>query len=121
VEPGPRLVRLEFGSSAIHVRTARLVAVTVARRGGRPEDLVESVRQGVGEACALAVRGAEPAQRITLQIDDEGPGLTVWVCPVAEAGGPHDDLPRAVLAGLTDAVAMDRRAGQAGLRLTWAG
>jgi anti-sigma regulatory factor (Ser/Thr protein kinase) len=112
---------LEFGRSAAHVRTARLVAVTVARRGGRPEDLVESVRQGVGEACAIAVRGAAVDDRIEVQIADEGPGLVVWICPVPDAYEPVDDLPRAVLAGLTDAVEAEERGGRPGLRLTWAG
>jgi hypothetical protein len=112
---------LEFGSSAAHVRTARLVAVTVARRGGRPEDLVESVRQGVGEACAIAVRGAGSDDRIVVQIADHGPGLTVWICPLPDIDEPLDALPRAVLAGLTDAVETERSGGRAGLRLTWDG
>jgi hypothetical protein len=115
------MIRLEFGSSAAHVRTARLVAVTVARRGGRPEDLVESVRQGVGEACAIALRGAAVDERIVMQIADEGTGLAVWICPVPAAHEPLDDLPRAVLACLTDGVESEERGGRPGLRLTWAG
>ena len=121
-------VRLSFQPRAVHVRTARLVAVTVARRAGWPEDLVESVRQGVGEACALALRvaGAGP---VTLELDDTGRALTAWVWPVPDpatsdrpgevTAAVDDSLPRAVLEGLTDTTVVEPRAGHTALRLAW--
>ena len=116
-------VRLSFQPRAVHVRTARLVAVTVARRAGWPEDLVESVRQGVGEACALALRAAADRRLVTLEIEDADAGLTAWVWPVPEHDGddqdPDDALPRAVLAGLTDATGVEDRDGHVALRLVW--
>lgn len=112
-------VRLVFGASAVHVRTARLVAVTVARRGERPEDQVECVRQSVGEACALALRSASPEQRIAVEIDDDTPGLIIRVWPVIDAWSPAGALPRAVLVGLTDSMEIDRVDGLPALRLTW--
>ncbi len=120
----PGTVRLSFRPFAVHVRTARLVAVTVARRGGWPEDLIESVRQAVGEACALALRaaGADGADgEVTLELDDTGPGLTAWVWPVDDFSVSEDDaLPRAVLAGLTDDSLVEQRAGHTAVRLSWA-
>ncbi|WP_426563872.1 ATP-binding protein [Angustibacter sp. McL0619] len=103
-----------------HVRTARLVAVTVARRGGWPESLLESVRQGVGEACTLALRAAGPDGTLTVELDDRGPGLVsrVWPAP-SSAGSAGEDLPWAVLAGLTDEVAIEDHDGVSVLRLSW--
>lgn len=48
-------VRLSFSPAAVHVRTARLVGVAVARRAGVPEELLEEVRLAIGEACSRAV------------------------------------------------------------------
>ncbi len=114
-------VRLAFRALPVHVRTARLVAVTVARRAGWPETLVESVRQGVGEACALALGAASDThQLVTLELDDAGPGLTARVWPVPpSSGSPSEALPRAVLAGLTDSTGVEQRDGHTVLRLSW--
>ncbi|GAB3599158.1 hypothetical protein GCM10027446_30680 [Angustibacter peucedani] len=117
---GSGTVRLAFRALPVHVRTARLVAVTVARRAGWPEDLVESVRQGVGEACALALAAARDTDTVTLELDDAGPGLVARVWPVpASSGSPEEALPRAVLAGLTDDTSVEERDGQTVLRLSW--
>lgn len=137
-------VRLTFQPLPVHVRTARLVAVTVARRAGWSEEHVESVRQAVGEACALALRTAAGRDTVTLELDDRAgadgaAGLLAWVGPVSpdpspspdldrvvdEAGAPADHdvdddaLPRAVLAGLTDDVVIEHRDGRPALRLAW--
>lgn len=130
----PGTVRLSFQPFAVHVRTARLVAATVARRAGWSEDLIESVRLAVGEACALALRTASSGGRVTLEIDDTGPGLTAWVWPVrdviasadaatttpGDTADDHDALPRAVLVGLTDDSVVEERDGHLALRLWWA-
>ncbi len=39
----------------MHVRTARLVGVAVARRAGVAEELLDEVRLAIGEACTRAV------------------------------------------------------------------
>ena len=49
-------VTLRLPPSAVHVRTARMVAAAVARRSGVDDDLLDEVRLAVGEACARAVR-----------------------------------------------------------------
>lgn len=134
--PQNTTVRLSFQPLPVHVRTARLVAVTVARRAGWAEEQVESVRQAVGEACALALRAAAGREAVTLELDDRArrdgaAGLLAWVWPVtAEPGSSHDPdapldladddaLPRAVLAGLTDDVVVELRDGRPALRLAW--
>ena len=116
-------VRLRFRALPVHVRTARLVAVTVARRAGWSEDVVESVRQGVSEACALALAGASTDEVvITLELEQEGPGLTARVWPVPTAPDDDDEnLSRAVLAGLTDETGIEERDGHGVLRLSWVG
>jgi anti-sigma regulatory factor (Ser/Thr protein kinase) len=58
-----------------HVRTARLVAVTAARRLGLDEQAVDDVRLAVGEAVARAVRrqavsGQEDDIDVVLREDD---------------------------------------------------
>jgi len=48
-------VRLEISPTPAHVRTARLVAVAVARQCGVDEALLDEIRLAVGEACSRAV------------------------------------------------------------------
>ena len=113
-------VRLVTRASAVHVRTARLVAVTIARRAGFDEDVVESVRQGVGEACAMVVHAAEPDDHLELVIRDAPRDLDVLVLPAPR--GWNDgagDLAAAVLAGLTDELDLTTTSSGEALRLHW--
>lgn len=48
-------VSLSFTPAPVHVRTARLVGVAVARRAGVAEELLDEVRLAIGEACTRAV------------------------------------------------------------------
>lgn len=48
-------VRLQFSPAPVHVRTARLVGVAVARRAGVSEAVLDEVRLAIGEACSRAV------------------------------------------------------------------
>jgi len=115
-------VRLRFRALPVHVRTARLVAVAVARRAGWPEDVVESVRQGVSEACALALASAADDDVVTLELGQDGPGLTARVWPVrAASGDDRESLSHAVLSGLTDETGVEERDGVGVLRLSWVG
>lgn len=50
------VVELSFAPLPEHVRTARLVAVSVGRRVGLDDERLDEVRLAVGEACARAVR-----------------------------------------------------------------
>ena len=104
----------------MHVRTARLVAVTIARRAGFDEDVVESVRQGVGEACAMVVHDAEPDERLELVLADGPRDLEVLVLPAPRGWDDGaGDLATAVLAGLTDELGLTTTARGEALRLRW--
>ncbi len=48
-------VELSFAPLPAHVRTARLIAVAVARRAGLDDEVLDEVRLAVGEACTRAV------------------------------------------------------------------
>jgi Histidine kinase-like ATPase domain len=52
---GGTAVELRFTAQPEHVRTARLVAVALARRAGVEAGLLDEVRLAVGEACSRAV------------------------------------------------------------------
>jgi hypothetical protein len=113
-------VRLVTRAAAVHVRTARLVAVTIARRAGFDEDVVESVRQGVGEACAMVVHAAEPGDRLQLVLDDSPGDLVVYVHPAPRQWSDGaGDLAAAVLTGLTDEIGLASTPQGEALRLHW--
>jgi len=119
-------VSLRFPPSAGHVRTARLVAVSVARRRGLDEARLDEIRLAVGEVCARAVRrcaaGAVTAD-VTLEVDDLGPSLSVAVTD--QAGRVPEDRDEAValalIRGLADEVRVEAGPGGPGGRvwLAW--
>lgn len=85
-ESAASTVSVSFTPVNAHVRTARLIALAVARRAGVAEDLLDEVRLAVGEACSRAVGvhtlrgGTEPVQmrlagdrgRFTIEVSDCG-------------------------------------------------
>lgn len=128
-------VRLRFSPMPSHVRTARLVAATVARRVGMPEPVVEEIRLAVGEACTLVVgrqagraaaNGGSPVQlaiedgpyRLAIEVSDEVPGAAG-----GESFGDPDErdqaLGLAVLSGLTEDLKVADGPGGAVVRLSW--
>jgi len=80
-------VEVSFTALPAHVRTARLVALAVARRAGVSDDLLDEVRLAVGEACSRAVgvhqnkaqhapvfmRLVDEQDRFTVEVVDVGP------------------------------------------------
>jgi anti-sigma regulatory factor (Ser/Thr protein kinase) len=101
-------VLLTFQAAAEHVRTARLVAVSVARRCGLDEATVEDVRLAVGETCARAVSRCLLAgcpSAITVQVDDGGERFMVSVTDAAgEVDLPDESVALALVRSLADAV-----------------
>jgi serine/threonine-protein kinase RsbW len=87
-------VDVKFTALPAHVRTARLVALAVARRTGVAEELLEEVRLAVGEACSRAVgvhaRHA-PAVPISMQLSDDDSCFTVDVVDAGPAEADADD------------------------------
>jgi anti-sigma regulatory factor (Ser/Thr protein kinase) len=55
-DPLVATVAVSFTALSAHVRTARFIAASVARRAGVAEDLLDEIRLAVSEACSLAVR-----------------------------------------------------------------
>jgi Histidine kinase-like ATPase domain len=87
-------VELSFVPRSAHVRTARQVAVALARRAGLTDDVLDEIRLAVGEACSLALslqRQSRPDEPLVLVFDDDA-GLTVDVrasAPLDPASGDH--------------------------------
>jgi anti-sigma regulatory factor (Ser/Thr protein kinase) len=70
---GSSTVVLRFAPLPGHVRTARLMAVALARRVGVEEGLLDEVRLAVGEACSRAVglhRASAPDAPVVVRLDD---------------------------------------------------
>lgn len=74
-------VELRIDPLTSHVRTARQVAVALARRAGVAPDVLDEVRLAVGEACGLAValqRRDDDPEPVVLRFEDRD-GLAVEV------------------------------------------
>jgi len=120
-------VALRFSPLAEHVRTARLVAVSVARRAGFVEGQLDEIRIAIGEACARALghEGAVgPVGFVDMELCDDHDRLDVSVVQCDVHGQPlsgplHDDDPlsTALIEGLADS--SSEGTGAHGLQLSW--
>jgi anti-sigma regulatory factor (Ser/Thr protein kinase) len=101
-------VTIQLPPAPDQVRTARLFAVTMARRAGVAEPLLDEVRLAVGEACARAVQ-LHIAQGITatvgVELTDDS-GFQVVVVDAA-TGAPGDTDPAAIGLAILSAVVDD--------------
>jgi anti-sigma regulatory factor (Ser/Thr protein kinase) len=81
-------VRLSFSPAPAHVRTARLVAVAVARRAGVADELLEEIRLAIGEACsrAVAVHRSHGVDNLVEVVMDDNDRFTVRVTDRAVNG-----------------------------------
>lgn len=118
-----------------HVRTARLVVVTAARRAGLDDELLDELRLAVGEACTRAVglnAQHAPDDRVRITVTDDVLGLTVTVHDCGPEAGPavddvatgllededvddeavDPDVALALLSGLVDEVEVSAEPGQ---------
>jgi anti-sigma regulatory factor (Ser/Thr protein kinase) len=87
---GDAPVVLRFAPLPEHVRTARLVAVALARRVGVEDGLLDEVRLAVGEACSRAVglhRSVAPHVPVVVHLKDGRERFGVEVVD-AVSGGP---------------------------------
>ena len=97
-------VEVSFTALPAHVRTARLVALAVARRAGVSDELIDEVRLAVGEACSRAVgvnqgkanQGEAPHSPVVMRLVDEQDRFSVEVVDVGpletSIGDPDLDL-----------------------------
>ena len=85
------MVEVAFTPLPAHVRTARLVAVAVARRSGVADSLLDEVRLAVGEACSRAVEAHReycPAEPVKIELTDTGGRFEVVVTDSAPGSEP---------------------------------
>jgi anti-sigma regulatory factor (Ser/Thr protein kinase) len=137
---GEAAVVLRFAPLPEHVRTARLVAVALARRVGVEDGLLDEVRLAVGEACSRAVglhRSNAPDQPVLVRLRDGHGSFGVEVIDVV-SGGPvpkaadgedgedpalsdvaDTDMGLAVLRGLVDELDVQLTAEGGLIRMGW--
>lgn len=109
-----RVASLVIPPGPAHVRTARLLAASVARQAGLSSDVVEDVRLAVSEACLLHVGLAQP---IHVDFDAADATLSIGVGPSAL---PSVTEPESQLAmTLLEAIVPVLEVGDDGLRMTW--
>jgi len=127
-------VLLRFAPMPEHVRTARLVAVALARRAGVEDGLLDEVRLAVGEACSRAVglhRAAAPDAPVVVRIHETSGRFGVEVTDVVTGGGAvvvadevedsefGGDMGLAVLRGLVDDLDVRPVNGGGMIRMGW--
>jgi hypothetical protein len=124
-------VTLRFSPLPEHVRTARLVAVSVARRAGFGDNQLDEIRIAIGEACSRAVAGGVPGtprpRLVDMHLCDDEDRLDVTVVQCDEHGQPLPDtgpplgevdpLSLALMAGMADTA--DQTGTAAGVALSW--
>jgi anti-sigma regulatory factor (Ser/Thr protein kinase) len=140
-------VEVSFSALPAHVRTARLIALAVARRAGVDEGLLDEVRLAVGEACSRAVginQGNDTVTPVVMRLTDEQGRFTVEVVDTGSSAGAMDepdlgdldpdelaaptedplpDLPPgfglAVISGLVEDVTVGSETDGTYVRMTW--
>lgn len=127
------VVELRFAALPEHVRTARLVAVALARRAHVEEGLLDEVRLAVGEACSRAVglhRRNAPNEPVTVYFAERDKRFVVDVADVVgqEQGvdgtpdtpaPPDADMGLAVLTGLVDDLDIENGESGGTVRMGW--
>jgi serine/threonine-protein kinase RsbW len=134
--PETAIIELTFSPLPSHVRTARLVATAVARRGGVEETLLDEVRLAVGEACSRAVEVHQrqcPHEPVRVALRDGSDRFEVVVADRVPdddpaSPGPAPDLAEmngrlnlgfAVIAGLADDVAISSTPAGVEIKMSW--
>jgi serine/threonine-protein kinase RsbW len=136
--PETATIELTFSPLPAHVRTARLVATAVARRGGVEEALLDEVRLAVGEACSRAVEVHQrqcPYEPVRVALRDGTDRFEVVVAdrvpdddPAGEGARPAAELAEmdgrlnlgfAVIAGLADDVDISSTSSGVEIKMSW--
>ena len=81
-------VELRFSALPEHVRTARLVAVSLARRAGVDDETLDEVRLAVGEAATRAVnrhQAGAPEEPVLVRMSDDDGSFVAEVVDAAPA------------------------------------
>jgi serine/threonine-protein kinase RsbW len=88
-------VTVSFTPLPAHVRTARFIAASVARRAGVAETILDEIRLAVSEACSLAVRlhiAHAPDVPVELRLSESEQEFSVQVLDAVVRPAPVDDL-----------------------------
>jgi serine/threonine-protein kinase RsbW len=139
-------VTVSFTPLPEHVRTARFIAASVARRAGVAEGALDEIKLAVGEACSLAVRfnlAHAPSSPVELRLIEDPDRFSVEVAdsvgrPAPDANGElafdlttdddrvdsvdlsgHERLGLAVLSGLVDDMTVQYLAAGSVVTMTW--
>ena len=86
-------VTVSFTALPGHVRTARFIAASVARRAGVSEGLLDEIRLAVSEACSLAVRQHgvfAPTVAVELTMTERDTTFSVRVADAVARQRPDD-------------------------------
>jgi len=140
-------IEVRFSPLPAHVRTARLVALAVARRARVDEEQLDEIRLAVGESCSRAVgvhvsRGSDDP--VTMRMSDDLDRFTIEVVNVgsladdptaamdlveassralAEGTLDNDGMPAgfglAVISGLVEDLFVTSDGGVTTVRMTW--
>lgn len=113
-------VTVSFTPLPAHVRTARFIAASVARRAGVPETVLDEVRLAVSEACSLAVRlhrASAPDVPVELRMVEEGGRFRIQVVDAVPRARPaEDDGYAAFSIGEDEGIALAPAEGQVDLQ-----
>jgi anti-sigma regulatory factor (Ser/Thr protein kinase) len=103
-------VTVSFTPLPAHVRTARFIAASVARRAGVPETVLDEVRLAVSEACSLAVRlhrASAPDVPVELRMVEDDSRFRIQVVDAVPRARPTtDDVYAAIRLGDDEGVAL---------------
>jgi anti-sigma regulatory factor (Ser/Thr protein kinase) len=126
------VVEVSFSALPAYVRTARLIAVEVARRAGIDEATLDEIRLAVGEACAQAVRAHRrhaPHARIGLALAQTNGKFRVEVHDFVPQEGilpdhqpddaPDSGLGEALLTSLVDDIHIVRGERGGNITMHW--
>jgi serine/threonine-protein kinase RsbW len=84
-------VTVSFTPLPAHVRTARFVAASVARRAGVADATLDEIRLAVSEACSLAVRfhlAQAPQSPVELRLTELAETFSVQVVDAVQRAAP---------------------------------
>jgi serine/threonine-protein kinase RsbW len=92
-------IDVSFTPLTAHVRTARLVALAVARRAGVSDDLLDELRLAVGEACSRAVgvhQSKGIGEPVSMKLSDDRHQFTVEVVDLGTLEDETDADPNSI-------------------------
>ncbi len=108
-----------------HVRLARLVASSAARRGGVSEDILDELRQAVGEACARAVlrhQDARSSAEVRIELEDVPNRFHVRVFDQVELVATPDaidEMALALISSLAQQSTVESAGGGSRVEMSW--